>query len=166
MTSATQTTHLSKLDLFTPSPLHPLLPPLATGSYAVNGGTALMLSTPDVLARRDYIYSLLGDNVKDERYMRTRPAAHERIIKHMEKVYHNGRWWNIGGGEIRDGKKLPKSMQTWEARREYAAQGLERERKATGIGADKKSVGGLRRRSSMSLAIQGGVSRERPIELD
>jgi hypothetical protein len=74
MTSATQTTHLSKLDLFTPSPLHPLLLPLATGSYAVNGGTALMLSTPDVLARRDYIYSLLGDNVKDERYMRTRPA--------------------------------------------------------------------------------------------
>jgi hypothetical protein len=160
MTEATQTTHLSKLDFFTPSPLHPHLPPLATGSYAVNGGTATMLSTPDVLARRDHIYALLGDKVKDEKYMRVRPATHERIIKHMEKEYYNGRWYNVGMAGRRDGKNVPKSMQTWEARREYVKKGLEREWEAMGV---DKGDGGLRRKSG--AATQGGMSRESAIEL-
>ncbi|EDU40004.1 hypothetical protein A1F94_000218 [Pyrenophora tritici-repentis] len=58
MTEALRTTGLSKQDLFTPSELHPNLPPLRTGLYPIYGGTATMLSTPDVLARKAYIKSL------------------------------------------------------------------------------------------------------------
>ncbi|KAI1561025.1 hypothetical protein A1F97_09550 [Pyrenophora tritici-repentis] len=58
MTEALRTTGLSKQDLFTPSELHPNLPPLRTGLYPIYGGTATTLSTPDVLARKAYIKSL------------------------------------------------------------------------------------------------------------
>jgi hypothetical protein len=38
MTNALTQYHISKLDLFTPSVLHPSLPPLATGEYMMAGG--------------------------------------------------------------------------------------------------------------------------------
>jgi hypothetical protein len=162
MTEATQTTHLSKLDLFTPSPLHPYLPPLASGSYAVNGGTATMLSSSDVLARRYHIYALLGDKVKDEKYMRVRPATHKRIIQHMGVEYGSGasRWFRtreVGQGEMKGG---PKSMQSWEARREYAARGLEREWAAMGVSKNKGSAGELKLLGKRCVAGKGGMSKE------
>lgn len=40
MTNALSKYGLSKLDIYTPSVLHPELPPLATGDYTVMGGTA------------------------------------------------------------------------------------------------------------------------------
>lgn len=40
MTNAIKQHHLSKLDIFTPSRLHPSLPPLAHGEYPVMGGVA------------------------------------------------------------------------------------------------------------------------------
>jgi len=53
--------HLSKLDLFTPNILYPDLPPLLHGAYTVNGGRAMMLSTPDVKAR----ITLIGGKIED-----------------------------------------------------------------------------------------------------
>jgi hypothetical protein len=160
MTESTQSTHLSKLDLFTPSPLHSL-PPLATGSYPVNGGTATMISTPDVHARRDLIYGLLGDITNDEKYMRLRPARHDRITKHMHMDLHNGRWYNIEKLETKEGKSLPKSMQSKEARGEYVKKALEREWEDMGIDLEgvMRMDGRVRSRekSSVAIPIQGSA---------
>jgi hypothetical protein len=166
MTEAIQITHLSKLDLFTPSPLHPHLPPLATGSYVVNGGTATMLSRSDVHARRNHIYAFLGDKVKNEKYMRVRPTTHQRIIKHMGIEYHSGifRWINTGEVGRKEGRNLPKSMQSREARREFAAKGLEREWEAMGM--DVKIEAEVVSRNKSWAATHGGMSSECAIELD
>ncbi|KAJ6208870.1 hypothetical protein PSV09DRAFT_2390701 [Bipolaris maydis] len=144
MTQATQQTHLSKFDLFTPSPLHPNLPPLATGSYPVMGDVATMISTPDVMARSAYIRSLLGEKAQDEAFMRRRAAAHTRIMKHMNMDYHQGKGW-LAYREMT--KKGPKSMQTKESRRKYIEEGLKKEWEA--LGEDGR-----------------GESREAPIEIE
>ena len=125
-----------------------------------------MLSTSDVHARRNHIYALLGNKVKDEKYMRVRPAAHERIIKHMGIEYHSGiaRWINTGEVGRKEGKNMPKSMLSREARREYAAKGLEREWEA--MGTDEKGEGEVVSRKKSCAATHGGMSRECAIELD
>jgi hypothetical protein len=187
MTQATQQTHLSKLDLFTPSPLHPILPPLPTGLYHVMGGTATMLSTPDVLARSAYIHSLLGDKAKDDAYMRPRPAAHERIIKHLNIEYLEGTGWWLGPDmededpgewdtEKGEGKRKgngPRSMRSEEERRKYAEKGLRREWEAMGIEPYKNLMGGVRRRAGRGKGRvgkgwkdKGGESIECAIEVD
>ncbi|RAQ98991.1 hypothetical protein DDE82_008707 [Stemphylium lycopersici] len=155
MTQASQQTHLSKLDLFTPSPLHPSLPPLATGAYPVMGSVATMLSTADVLERNSYIRSLLGDKAHDEAYMRVRPATHERIIKHLNIEYHEGVGWveskDLGDEDESEekgegGRKGPKSMWTREGRRRYVEKGLKREREALGMQECEDYMAGVRRR--------------------
>jgi hypothetical protein len=122
MTQAIHQTHLSKLDLFTPSPLHPHLPPLATGAYPVMAAT--MISTPDVLARSAYIRAQLGEKGQDDKFMRRRCAAHDRLVKHMNIEYCEGRGWVAGGPLVKLG---PKSMQSEEARKRYVEEGLRKE---------------------------------------
>lgn len=99
-----------------------------------------MISEPDVIARRDLLYSLLGDKAQDKDYMRRRSAAHERIITHMRVFY-----WSEGNKWVKKPKmvlnptpnksppKLPKSMQTKESREEYVRKHLEKEREALGM---------------------------------
>jgi hypothetical protein len=134
------------------------------------GGTATMLSTPDVLARRDYIYSLLGDKARDEAFMRVRPATHERIIRHLGIVPYGGAGWcdaeELGDDVNREvgenGKKRAKSMRTKEGRRLYADRGLRREWEAMGM----EGGGELTVPEKGSMRNQGGMSRESAIELD
>ncbi len=180
MTQATQATHLSKLDLFTPSPLHPDLPPLATGLYYVMGGAATMLSTPDVLARSAYIRSLLGKTAQDDATMRVRPARHERIIKHLNIAYYDEVGWvmrevrNLDGHAGEAGKNTgPKSMRTEESRREYAEKGLRREWAEMGVEPRRDYMACVRRRTGRRGRRVGvveedsaGESEERAIEID
>lgn len=142
MTEARDQTHLSKLDLFTPSPLHPRLPPLPTGMSS--GNLATMLSTPDVLARKEHIRALLGDGANDEAAMHKRQAKHDRIMKHLNIDYFQGTGW-VEKDEAKDGRSMgvpkknpPKSMQTREARMLYAQVGMREEWKALGrdVGED------------------------------
>jgi hypothetical protein len=152
MTHASTTYNLSKLDLFTPSPLHPHLPSLTVGTYPVSGGMAIMLSTPDVLARRDYIAGLLGDKP----LLNTRPAAHERIIRHLNITYvaHSEDWASLG--EL--SRDTPKSMKTKEARRAYVEKALRKEWEIMGMCDGRVGRGEEVRR-------EGGSSRENAIEL-
>ena len=169
MTQASQQTHLSKLDLFTPSPLHPHLPPLATGTYPVLGGVATMLSTPDVLARSAYIRSLLGDKAHDDGFMRVRPATHDRIIKHLNIEYYDGRGWleMQERGEQEGEKKAPKSMATRESRRAYAEKGLRKEWEALGVeGYDDVMWGGRRLGGKGKGKEAVGGSVEAPVVID
>jgi hypothetical protein len=153
MTHASTTYHLSKLDLFTPSPLHPHLPPLTVGTYPVSGGIAIMLSTPDVIARRDYIAGLLGDKP----LLNTRPAAHERIIKHLNITYvANFEDWASLGELIRD---TPKSMRTKETRRAYVKKALRKEWENMGM-----CNGRVVREEEDER--EGGSTREDAIQLD
>ncbi|KAG9186913.1 hypothetical protein G6011_10021 [Alternaria panax] len=182
MTQAVQQHHLSKLDLFTPSPLHPTLPPLSTGLYHCMGGVATMLSTPNVLARSTYIHSLLGDKAQDESYMRRRPSAHERIIKHLNIEYFEGRgWWaapdieaedscewDLEEGQGKNRGRGPYSMRSEESRREYAEKGLRREWKALGVEPCDSLMGGVKRRRGrvgIGWKKKGGDSSESAIEI-
>lgn len=136
MTEARDQTHLSKFDLFTPSPLHPHLPSLPSGMSS--GNLATMLSTPDVLARKAHIYALLGDEANDETWMRKRQARHDRIMKHLNIDYVEGTGWVCKCEVNRQPvngvpKKVPKSMQTEEDRMHYAEEGLRREWAALGV---------------------------------
>lgn len=142
MTEAKDQTRLSKLDLFTPSPLHPRLPSLPTGMSS--GNLATMLSTPDVLARAEHIRALLGDGANDEASMRKRQAKHDRIMKHLNIDYFEGAGW-VEKDEVKDErftgapkKNVPKSMQTREARMLYAQAGLREEWKALGMEAGEE----------------------------
>lgn len=183
MTQAIQETHLSKLDLFTPSPLHPTLPPLPTGLYHCMGGTATMLSTPHVQARKTYIHTLLGSKATDDSYMRPRPSAHERIIKHLNIEYFEGRgWWqapdmededscegDTGEGEGRKKGKGPYSMRSAESRRAYAEKGLKREWMALGMEEHENFMGGVKRRRGrvgIGWKNKGGDSVESAIAID
>ena len=152
MTKATQDYNLSKLDLFTPNPLHPLLPRLAIGTYSVMGGTATMIAEGDILFRRDHIYKLLGEKAQDASYMRKRPATHNRIIAHLGIVwsYTKGHWRtlpefaNPPSGFPED--KRPKSMRSKDNREEYVQKALQKEWAAMGI-----SAGGLSEDSAIVL---------------
>ncbi|KAF7677081.1 hypothetical protein GT037_005293 [Alternaria burnsii] len=183
MTQAIQETHLSKLDLFTPSPLHPTLPPLPTGLYHCMGGTATMLSTPHVQARKTYIHTLLGSKATDESYLRPRPSAHERIIKHLNIEYFEGRgWWqapdmededsceeDTGEGEGKKKAKGPYSMRSAESRRAYAEKGLKKEWLALGMEEHENFMGGVKRRRGrvgIGWKNKGGDSRESAIAID
>ncbi|KAL6708435.1 hypothetical protein ACN47E_002698 [Coniothyrium glycines] len=137
MTQAMQDHKLSKLDLFTPNVLHPMLPRLATGSYAVMGGVANMISTGDALLRRDYIYNLLGDKAKDPFYMRRRIAAHQRITQHMLLEFDGGSWYEARNHK--PSEKGPKSMHSEKSRKEYAQKVLEKQWAAMGIQNDGTS---------------------------
>jgi hypothetical protein len=141
MTQAIQHTHLSKLDLFTPSPLHPHLPPLVTAPYPMMD--CIMLSTPDVLARAAHIRSLLGPRALDAAYMRVRPATHDRITKHLRIQYEAQKGWVVCPDakrgdddalweELTRTSRQPASMRTGETRRRYAEKALGKEWEALG----------------------------------
>jgi hypothetical protein len=110
-----------------------------------------VISEPDIIARRDLIYALLGDErAQDPTYLRRRCAAHERLITHMGIVYWSGgkRWVKKSKFFKPSPEKVPvvpKSMKTKESREEYVKKVLEKERSALGM---------------------GGTSEENAIELD
>lgn len=143
MTQAIKEHDLSKLDLFTPNPLHTHLPPLTTGAYSVGGDVATMILNADVFARKAYIAGLLGAQAGDEKYMRCRVHAHDRIIAHMGLYFHtgNGEWRKAPGLSEKAFEKATKSMRTEERRREYVKNGLEREWAAMGLGGEGDQSG-------------------------
>ena len=142
MTQAMTATQLSKLDLFTPSPLHLDLPPLVTAPYPIMGAACIMLSAPDVRARAAHIRSRLGDAAQDESYMRNRRAKHDRIVKHLGIQYEPTVGWYVcsdaagGRGDAlgKEKKKIPGSMRSEEGRVAYAEKALEEEWRAMGMG--------------------------------
>jgi len=137
-------TQLSKLDLFTPSPLYLDLPPLVTAPYPIMGAACIMLSAPDVRARAAHVRSQLGDAARDESYMRNRRAKHDRIVKHLGIQYEPTVGWYVcseaagGGGDVlgkeKEKKKTPGSMRSEESRTAYAEKALEEEWRALGMG--------------------------------
>jgi hypothetical protein len=142
MTEAISTHRLSKLDLFTPNRLHPTLPSLTLGMYMCMGNNTLMLSTPDVLARKAHVHGLLGDKVDDEGYLRRRVAAHDRLIMHMDIVYRliqgRVRWikaykYDVGSADWEVKRKVKKSLSTKEAREEYVMKELPKQWEAMGL---------------------------------
>ena len=144
MTQAIQSTQLSKLDLFTPSPLYLDLPPLVTAPYPIMGAACIMLSSPDVRARAAHVRSQLGDAARDGSYMRNRRAKHDRIVKHLGITYEPTLGWYVcseaagGGGDVlgkeKEKKKTPGSMRSEESRMAYAEKALEEEWRALGMG--------------------------------
>ncbi|KAF2856234.1 hypothetical protein T440DRAFT_463579 [Plenodomus tracheiphilus IPT5] len=89
MTQAIQSHHLSKLDLFTPNLLHPHLPELRLGASNTLGGQTTLISEPDVLARREYLYALRKcARGASPTGLRHGPPAHNRIIEHLRIVFN------------------------------------------------------------------------------
>jgi len=164
MTQAMQSTQLSKLDLFTPSPLHLDLPPLVTAPYPIMGAACIMLSAPDVRARAAHIRSRLSDAAQDESYMRNRRAKHDRIVKHLGIQYEPTLGWYMcsdaarGGADVlgkeKEKKKTPGSMRSEESRMAYAEKALEEEWRAIGMG-------GLVARDTNYMACVRGRQRRR-----
>jgi hypothetical protein len=149
MTDAISLHGLSKLDLFTPNRLHPTLPPLTLGIYKCMGSDTIMLSTPSVLARKDHIHDLLRDKAKDAGFLRRRIAALERAAMHMGvecfAVQKQGKvlWVKKRSPEVHryhEGesksvpKRVPKSMETKEAREAYVRKELAKQWDAMGMG--------------------------------
>jgi hypothetical protein len=102
-----------------------------------------VISEPDVVARRDLIYNLLGDEkAQDLAYMRRRNAAHERLIMHMCVFYwsEGKRWMKKSNTVTISASKLPKSMKTKESREEYIEKNLKKEREAMGLGGSSKET--------------------------
>ncbi|KAL1791884.1 hypothetical protein ACET3X_009635 [Alternaria dauci] len=184
MTQAIKETRLSKLDLFTPSPLHPTLPPLPTGLYPCMGGVATMLSTPHVQARKDYIHARLGSKVRDNTYMRSRPSIHERIIRGLNIQYIEGDgWWaapHMEPEELRDGDNGegggrwrptgPYSLHSVEERRKLVeGRWLQREWMDLGVGAYEDCMSGVKRRKGrvgVGWKNKGGDSKESAIAIE
>lgn len=179
MTDAKAQTRLSKLDLFTPSPLHPYLPPLTTGLYPAMGAT--MLSTPHVLARKEQVVKMLGgygSAACDDVALRKRQARLERIMKHLGIDYVEGEgwverlkveWMDVGKGK---GKE-----QVWGLGRKRLLEGeLKGEWEALGmvVGGEEFmedvwrcfGQGGMRMRMRNEGGVGHGESIESPIEID
>ncbi|KAF2032553.1 hypothetical protein EK21DRAFT_35642, partial [Setomelanomma holmii] len=140
MTQATKDHSLSKLDLFTPNVLHPKLSPLTTGLTTVMGSACTMILERDVLARKAHVLALLGPDAEAaEAAMRRRPAAHDRILAHMEQYYCCGNGsrssgWRRGPRLSEQAlEKASKSMRTEEGRRDYVRKALEREWATMGL---------------------------------
>jgi hypothetical protein len=150
MTQASKTHLLSKLDLFTPNVLHPLLSPLTTGLYTVMGSPATMILESDVLARKAHIQALLGPGV-DGHNMHKRPAAHDRIAAHLGLYYcpSRGGWRRAPSMSPAALEKAAKSMQTKHGRAEYARKALVRDWEAMG-----------------QYYARTGSSRDGPVELE
>jgi len=160
MTQASQQTHLSKLDLFTPSPLHPELPPLTTGSQFTVSGPATMLSTPEVLERSAYIESLLCAKADDAAIVRVRPATHERIIKHMGIRYEEGAGWLYSGYQAEMWPNGPKSIKTEETRTAYVTKGLRKEREALGLEPVENPMAVIKLRPGQTLDDMGIIHQQ------
>jgi hypothetical protein len=140
MTQASKSHSLSKLDLFTPNALHPKLPPLTTGLYTVMGGAATMILESDVRARKAHIRALLGPKGRTE-FMRSRPAAHDRIIAHLGLFYcpTRNKWRKTPGLTPAAMDRAAKSMKTEEGRREYVKKALNKEWEAMSAGSGSPS---------------------------
>ncbi|KAF3043459.1 hypothetical protein E8E12_008879 [Didymella heteroderae] len=129
MTNAIKYYNLSKLDLFTPNRLHPKLPPLAHGEYPVMGGVATMIYEPDLIARRQYLGSLLDDlegsgNIGAQRRIR----RHDQLMAHMEVAYSATRKvWYQSPLIRKEGKPLRKSLETKESRDAFVRSTLKAE---------------------------------------
>jgi ubiquitin len=151
MTNATQLHHLSKLDLFTPNDLHPNLPALTFGIHVVGGCDTMMLSTPDVLERKQLIHGMLEGRVWDDKALKRRCANHERILEAMDMTFRSGRWVRKGRIKLMEEKEhAPQRLKTREARDKYVEEQLENERKLLGV------VDGF-----ADTAIDGRVKKDR-----
>ncbi|KAJ8117590.1 hypothetical protein OPT61_g1243 [Boeremia exigua] len=128
MTNAIKQYQLSKLDLFTPNRLHPTLPPLAHGEYAVSGCVATMIYEPDLISRRDYILSQLSSTDRTESQLRKRIRRHDALTTHMEIGYsiHRKAWLRSHIPMPRDEVNYPvrPSMRTGESRDEFVRKTL------------------------------------------
>ncbi|KAH9865664.1 hypothetical protein J1614_009250 [Plenodomus biglobosus] len=165
MTAAIATHHLSKLDLFTPNPLHPYLPQLRLGAAQVLGGQAILISEPDILARRDHIYALLGDKAHNPAFLRARPTAHYRILLHLFIYFCPTRKrWRRLNTDIPNPEELSISMRTREGRLAYAKKALRLERMAMGI--DAQAADDNHGFDIESFEATQGRSVETAIELD
>ncbi|KAF2276227.1 uncharacterized protein EI97DRAFT_501490 [Westerdykella ornata] len=95
---------LSKLDLFTPNPLYPFLPPLRHGRYTCMGGSATMFHANDVFDRRELYKSALRQNPPSARLQELRQAApsaandHRLLAVLLARRYRRVRqcWQDIG----------------------------------------------------------------------
>ncbi|KAF2018918.1 hypothetical protein BU24DRAFT_458646 [Aaosphaeria arxii CBS 175.79] len=142
MTDAATKHGLSKLDLFTPNPLHASLPPLTHGTYNCMGTAAVMLLETDVLARKTHIHGLLaaasGPDAVTPPALNRRVAAHTRIAAALGIAWYQVYWRNVGHGDGGGGGDFaPPSadMQSLRAgklhyareqiKRQWAAMGLE-----------------------------------------
>lgn len=131
MTAAISNHYISKLDLFTPNDLHPNLPPLKFGTYHVMGGITVMISLPDVLARKKLIQGMLGENIT--RNHNRRIAAHDRIMEAMGITIQHGEWRKSSWFQFDDGVKVKKVLRTKESREQYIKESLEKEWEALGM---------------------------------
>jgi hypothetical protein len=143
MTSAIQTYHLSKLDLFTPNTLHPNLPPITFGIYVVGGNDTMMLSMLDVLERKRLIHGMLEERVQGEAALKARCANHERILEAMDMTFRSNRWSKKGRiKEIEAKENAPQRLKTQEARDKYIGEQLEKERRLLGVGGGSTETDG------------------------
>jgi hypothetical protein len=131
MTDAVTKHYISKLDLFTPNALHPNLPPLKFGTYVVMGGTSVMISLPDVLARKKLIHGMLGEALT--RNHNRRLAAHDRIMEAMDITFQYGKWVKAHKFRLDAEGKVKRALRTKESREQYVKESLEKEWEAMGM---------------------------------
>lgn len=131
MTDAKHHHQLSDLDLFTPNFLHPTLPPLKTGVYKCMGADATMISTPDVLARKAHIHSLIekaGDEIT-EALLKQRFQSHKKLMGDLTFKCYKGKFYK--------GRFFPVSERDYrKERREMAVAGLQRVWAEMGVNPD------------------------------
>ncbi|CBX92681.1 hypothetical protein IAQ61_005948 [Plenodomus lingam] len=138
MTAAMSTYNLSKLDLFTPNELHPYLEALTVGTASVMGGQAIMISEPDVLARRDHIYALVSQTGNNVAKLHGRAAMHSRIQAHLCIVFCPvRRRWCQTTRPNPPLSRLPASMQTRASRMDYVKRMLRSERILLGMSPEE-----------------------------
>jgi hypothetical protein len=119
MTEAVANHLLSPLDLFTPNFLHPTLPPLTVGTYVCYSVNTTMISTPDVMARKDLIHSMItsaGEEVTTELCKR-RCSSLARLMADLDVMHQSGKI-----------RKRPPHWPNWEStdRGKRSARAIER----------------------------------------
>lgn len=135
MTQAMKLHGLSKLDLFTPNCLHPALPPLQVGQYMCMGSPAVMISEPDVLARKQYIHGLLGITPTNHTLLSRRRTSHSKLMIALDITFRDGRLVkankdppdNSSLDHLAKVLRKPKSLHTSEGREKYIRDQLARE---------------------------------------
>jgi hypothetical protein len=127
MTTAITKHNLSKLDLFTPNALHPNLPRLNYGYYMCMGGQTMMISEPDVLARKEMIHGMLAKGHWEPGTLRRRIAAHDRIAEAMGIAFLSGRWVRAERPllDTELSRSTKKYLRTEEDRKKYVKENLE-----------------------------------------
>lgn len=92
-----------------------------------------MLLTSDVMVRKKQIIKLIGGAPQELACMQSRPAVHDRIVKHYGVHFSTacGGWRRTA--EVTSEKKQPKSMESWEQRRKYVRKRLNEQWREMGM---------------------------------